>query len=83
MRTVVYHPTLATAIADVLRDGDAPGTIVACSTEAEMAAAVTGADVLMATHCDVAAVVGPLTDDPVVTQGLYEMVDAYLGDGSS
>jgi nitric oxide reductase NorQ protein len=28
-----------------------------------------------------AAVVGPLTDDPVVTAGLVEMVDAYLPDG--
>jgi nitric oxide reductase NorQ protein len=27
-----------------------------------------------------AAVVGPLTDDPVVTAGLLEMIDAYLGD---
>ena len=27
-----------------------------------------------------AAVAGPLTDDPVVTAGLFEMIDAYLGD---
>ena len=27
-----------------------------------------------------AAVAGPLTDDPVVTAGLLEMIDAYLGD---
>src|SRR4051812_49350690 len=26
------------------------------------------------------AVAGPLTDDPVVTAGLFEMIDAYLGD---
>jgi nitric oxide reductase NorQ protein len=26
-----------------------------------------------------AAVAGPLTDDPVVTAGLFEMIDAYLG----
>jgi len=26
-----------------------------------------------------AAVAGPLTDDPIVTAGLFEMVDAYLG----
>jgi nitric oxide reductase NorQ protein len=28
-----------------------------------------------------AAVAGPLSDDPVVTAGLYEMIDAYVGDG--
>lgn len=28
-----------------------------------------------------AAVAGPLTDDPLVTAGLYEMIDAYLSDG--
>ena len=26
-----------------------------------------------------AAVAGPLTDDPLVTAGLFEMIDAYLG----
>jgi len=30
-----------------------------------------------------AAVAGPLTDDPMVTAGLFEMIDAYLGDESS
>ena len=29
-----------------------------------------------------AAVAGPLTDDPVVTAGLFEMIDAYLDDES-
>ena len=29
-----------------------------------------------------AAVAGPLTDDPMVTAGLFEMIDAYLADGS-
>lgn len=27
-----------------------------------------------------AAIAGPLTDDPLVTAGLYEMIDAYLGE---
>jgi phosphoglycerate dehydrogenase-like enzyme len=58
MRTLVYHPTLAAALAAVLRDGGAPGTIATCSTEEEMAVAVKDADVLMATHCNVEAVVG-------------------------
>jgi nitric oxide reductase NorQ protein len=30
-----------------------------------------------------AAVAGPLTDDPTVTAGLFEMIDAYFTDGSS
>ena len=30
-----------------------------------------------------AAVAGPLTDDPLVTAGLLEMIDAYLGDDST
>jgi nitric oxide reductase NorQ protein len=29
-----------------------------------------------------AAVAGPLTDDPMVTAGLFQMIDAYLGDDS-
>jgi nitric oxide reductase NorQ protein len=29
-----------------------------------------------------AGVAGPLTDDPMVTAGLFEMIDAYLGDES-
>jgi len=27
-----------------------------------------------------AAIAGPLTDDPLVTAGLFEMIDAYLPD---
>ena len=27
-----------------------------------------------------AAVAGPLSDDPIVTAGLFEMIDAYTGD---
>jgi nitric oxide reductase NorQ protein len=30
-----------------------------------------------------AAVAGPLTDDPLVTVGLFEMIDAYVADGPS
>jgi nitric oxide reductase NorQ protein len=30
-----------------------------------------------------AAVAGPLTDDPLVTKGLFEMIDAYLGEERS
>ena len=28
-----------------------------------------------------AAVAGPLTDDPLLTAGLHELIDAYVGDG--
>jgi phosphoglycerate dehydrogenase-like enzyme len=57
MKTVVYHPTLAAALAGVLHAGGAPGAVATCSTEEELAAEVMDADVLMATHCDVGAVV--------------------------
>jgi len=30
-----------------------------------------------------AAIAGPLTDDPVVTAGLFELIDAYIGDEPS
>lgn len=57
LATVVYHPVIGREIAAAMRAADAPGTIVACTTEAEMAEAMAGADVLMATHCDLAPVV--------------------------
>ena len=56
-RTVVYHPRIGREIVDAMRAVDAPGTLVACTTEDEMDAAVSDADVLMATHCGLAAVV--------------------------
>ena len=31
-------------------------------------------------HAGRAAIAGPLTDDPAVTQGLFEMIDLYLVD---
>jgi nitric oxide reductase NorQ protein len=30
-----------------------------------------------------AAIAGPLTDDPLVTAGLFEMIDAYLAPSSA
>ncbi len=30
-----------------------------------------------------AAVAGPLTDDPVVTAGLFELIDAYVADDAA
>lgn len=54
--TVVYHPHIGREIVEVMRAAAAPGTLVACTTEAEMAREVLRADVLMATHCDLAPV---------------------------
>jgi phosphoglycerate dehydrogenase-like enzyme len=54
----VYHPSIAREIAEVMRAADAPGTLLACTTEAEMARALQGADVLMATHCSLAPAMG-------------------------
>lgn len=60
LRTVVYHPEIGQEIAEVMRAGNAPGTIIACTTEKDMASEMEHADVLMATHCDLtAAVRGP------------------------
>jgi phosphoglycerate dehydrogenase-like enzyme len=55
--TVVYHPRIGREIVEAMRVARAPGTLVACTTEDAMAAAVETADVLMATHCDLGAVV--------------------------
>jgi phosphoglycerate dehydrogenase-like enzyme len=54
--TVVYHPRIGREIVEVMRAAAAPGTLVACTTEAEMAREMARADVLMATHCDLAPV---------------------------
>jgi phosphoglycerate dehydrogenase-like enzyme len=55
--TVVYHPHIGHEIVDVMRAAGAPGTLVGCTSEAELARLIEGADVLMATHCDLTAVV--------------------------
>ena len=55
--TVVYHPRIGREIVEAMRAADAPGTLVACTTQAEMDAAIGAADVLMATHCGLDAVV--------------------------
>jgi phosphoglycerate dehydrogenase-like enzyme len=55
---LVYHPTIGNEIVDAMRAAGAPGTLVGCTSEPELARLVEDADVLMATHCDLTAVVG-------------------------
>jgi glyoxylate/hydroxypyruvate reductase A len=55
--TVVYHPRIGHEIVEVMRASGVPGTLVGCTSEAELARLMERADVLMATHCDLTAVV--------------------------
>jgi nitric oxide reductase NorQ protein len=52
------------------------------STRVLIAAARLVADGLDVRAAARAAIAGPLTDDAIVTRGLFEMIDAYLADGS-
>ena len=55
--TVVYHPTIGPHIVEAMHAAAAPGTLVACTTEAEMARRDGRAPTCsMATHCDLAPV---------------------------
>jgi phosphoglycerate dehydrogenase-like enzyme len=75
--TVVYDPRIGREIAEVMRAADAPGTLVACTTHEEMARAMQGADVLMATHCDLT----PVMDAPRLEwiQSLASGVEDWMG----
>jgi phosphoglycerate dehydrogenase-like enzyme len=75
--TVVYHPRIGREIADVMRAAGVPGTVTACSSEAEMAGALVGADVLMATHCDLE----PVMANPELQwiQSLASGVEDWMG----
>ena len=69
-------------LAQAVRQLDGAGLREVASTRVLVAAgrlAAAGLDVNTAAR---AAIAGPLTDDPVVTRGLIEMVDAYLGDAA-
>jgi phosphoglycerate dehydrogenase-like enzyme len=55
--TVVYHPRIGHEIVEAMRCTGAPGVLVGCTSEAEMRRALQDADVLMATHCALDAVV--------------------------
>jgi len=52
------------------------------STRVLVAAARLSVEGLSVRDAARAAVAGPLTDDPMVTAGLFEMIDAYLADAS-
>jgi len=53
------------------------------STRVLIAAGRLASEGLNLRHAARAAVAGPLTDDPIVTAGLFEMIDAYFADESA
>jgi nitric oxide reductase NorQ protein len=67
-------------LAHVIRRAKAPGLREAASTRVLIAAGRLMAAGLPARDAGRAAIAGPLTDDPLVTEGLEEMIDAYLGE---
>jgi nitric oxide reductase NorQ protein len=69
-------------LAQAVRHLDGAGLREVASTRVLVAAGRLVAAGLDATTAARAAIAGPLTDDPVVTRGLIEMVDAYLGDAA-
>ena len=67
-------------LGQVIRRLDTAGLREVASTRVLIAAArLFGEGVALSTSAR-AAVAGPLTDDPVVTAGLHELIDTYLGD---
>ena len=76
----VGHETAAPLVrlAHAIRQLDAAGLREVASTRVLIAAGRLVAEGLTLRDAARAAVAGPLTDDPVVTTGLFEMIDAYL-----
>jgi len=68
-------------LAGAIRRLDTAGLREVASTRVLVAAGQLTAEGLELPHAARAAVVGPLSDDPLVTSGLSEMVDAYLASG--
>jgi nitric oxide reductase NorQ protein len=77
----VGHETAAPLVrlAHAIRHLDTAGLREVASTRVLIAAGRLVAEGLTIRDAARAAVAGPLTDDPVVTTGLFEMIDAYLG----
>ena len=67
-------------LAQAIRRLETAGLREVASTRVLIAAGRLVTEGLTITEAARAAVVGPLTDDPLVTAGLLEMIDAYLGD---
>jgi len=70
-------------LGQAIRRLDTAGLREVASTRVLIAAGQLVADGLAAREAARAAVAGPLTDDPTVAAGLFEMIDAYLSDASS
>jgi phosphoglycerate dehydrogenase-like enzyme len=56
--TVVYHPEMADDLAAAMEAAGVPGRLVPCATDEALATEMAHADVLVATHCNLEAVVG-------------------------
>jgi nitric oxide reductase NorQ protein len=67
-------------LGQAMRRLDSAGLREVASTRVLIAAGRLVAEGLSVRDAARAAVAGPLTDDPVVTAGLFEMIDAYLAD---
>jgi len=78
----VDHDTAALLVqlGQAIRRLEAAGLREVASTRVLIAAARLVAEGLPPRAAARAAVAGPLTDDPLVTAGLFEMIDAYLPD---
>jgi len=61
-----------------IRRAQAPGLREVASTRVLIAAGQLVAAGLPVRDAARAAIAGPLTDDPLITEGLIEMIDAYL-----
>jgi nitric oxide reductase NorQ protein len=79
----VDHDTASKLVrlAQVIRRLETAGLREVASTRVLIAAARLVTEGLSLRDAARAAVAGPLTDDPVVTAGLFELIDAYLVDG--
>jgi len=81
----VGHQTAARLVrlAQVVRRLETTALREVASTRVLVAAARLTVEGLSLRDAARAAVAGPLTDDPMVTAGLFEMIDAYLADESN
>ncbi len=79
----VDHETAAKLVqlGQVIRRLDAAGLREVASTRVLIAAGRLVTEGLSLRDSTRAAVAGPLTDDPVVTAGLFQLIDAYVTDG--
>ena len=80
--TGIGHETAAQLVqlGQAIRRAEAAGLREVASTRVLIAAGRLAAGGLHPRDAARAAVAGPLTDDPLVTAGLIEMIDIYLAD---